>query len=386
MASVLDSNRLPAAHAADALPRAVAFVDVREGGAVRHAREAADRALALRDDCLAFFPRGMRPLLPALDAVARRWLRRSASPYVAEIEAIAGLVGLSGVWFLNGSYQWGCTALAREEEGTPWLARTLDWAFPGLGRHIDIARMGGRAGDFFSVTWPGYVGTLTAMAPGRFAAALNQAPLKRRTRQPWLRPLDMAVNAVATFARVRHMPPDHLLRQACATCRTFDEARQQLETVPVARPVIFTLVGCAAGERCLIERTEEAHATHREATCIANDWLHAAESWEARLAPSLFLRATAAEAAENSRVRREALHAWNGRFATESFGWVTPPVLNPCTRLAVEMCPSKGILRTVGYEPAPGSDLPLPATQVGEIGSSVARNDASVTSPAAVTS
>ena len=60
--------------------------------------------------------------------------------------------------------------------------RTLDWPFKGLGRHIAVARMrGAGGGDFFSVTWPGYVGALTAMAPGRFAACINQAPMWRRS-------------------------------------------------------------------------------------------------------------------------------------------------------------------------------------------------------------
>ncbi len=346
--------------------RAVAVLDLREGGAVRHAREAAERARALRDDCLALFPRAVRPLLPLVDAFARRWLRRSHAPYVAEIEAIARALGLPGIWLLNASYQWGCTTLAREEEGAPWLARTLDWPFVGLGRHLDIARMQGPAGEFFSVTWPGYVGTLTAMAPGRFAAAMNQAPLKRRTRHPWLRLYDVAANGLITFTRVRHMPPDQLLRQVFEICRTFEDARRMLETTPVARPVIFTLAGCKPGERCVIERTEEDHETHCGETCIANDWLRSDAQWEARIAAENILHCTYAEAAENSRARRTALAGWNGRFGGDSFGWVTPPVLNSCTRLAVEMCPNAGVLRVVGYEPEAGEALPQPVTQVGE--------------------
>jgi hypothetical protein len=42
-------------------------------------------------------------------------------------------------------------------------------------------------------------------------------------------------------------------------------------------------------------------------------------------------------------------------------------VLNPMTRLAVEMCPADGTLRAVGYERSPGSELPLPATQVRDL-------------------
>ena len=136
-------------------------------------------------------------LLPALDALTRRWLQRSRTPYLADAESIAAALGFSGIWFLNGSYEWGCTALARDEDGAPWLARTLDWPFPNIGRRIEITRMRGAVGEFLNVTWPGYVGTLTAMAPGRFAAAINQAPLWRRTRKPWLRPYDLAANHCA---------------------------------------------------------------------------------------------------------------------------------------------------------------------------------------------
>ncbi len=117
---------------------AISMIDVGDGGPLRHAELSRDRARALRDDCLTVFPRAVTPFLPALDGAARRWLTRSCSPYVPEIAQIAAMLGYPGVWFLNGSYLWGCTSLAREEEGVPWLARTLDWPFPGLGRHTDV--------------------------------------------------------------------------------------------------------------------------------------------------------------------------------------------------------------------------------------------------------
>ncbi len=102
----------------------------------------------------------------------------------------------------------------------PWLVRTLDWPFLGLGRYAEVAHMRGDCGDFFSVTWPGYVGALTAMAPGRFAACVNQAPMRRRTAHRWLRPYDFATNARAIWRSADLMPPDQLLR------RTFEALRQ----------------------------------------------------------------------------------------------------------------------------------------------------------------
>src|SRR6185437_15205868 len=110
----------------NALAPAISVIDVRDGGPLRHAREKAAEARALRDACLAFFPRALLPALPLLDRAARRWLTRSRSPYVNEVEQVADTLGFPGVWLLNASYQWACTALAREEGGAPgWCARSI---------------------------------------------------------------------------------------------------------------------------------------------------------------------------------------------------------------------------------------------------------------------
>jgi hypothetical protein len=340
--------------------------DLRACGLVRHALDGHARARALRDDCLSWLKPSARRLLPAMDAVTRRWLERSRSPYVADVRAIATGLGFPGIWFLNGSYQWGCSALARDEEGEPWLARTLDWPFPGLGRHLEIERLRGSAGEFLSVTWPGYAGVLTALAPGRFAAAINQAPLWRRTRKPWLRPFDIAVNGLRTWC-IRYCPPDHLLREVFETCADFAAARRQLENAPLGRPAIFTLVGCRRGERCVIERTEEGFSSRNDHTAAANDWLHGSERWEARVSTAHLWTRTYEEARQRNRVRREALAKWPQSFARAGFEWVAPPVLNPFTRMAIAMCPANGRLRALGYEPQPGSELPQAATQICDI-------------------
>lgn len=346
------------------LPK-ISLIDVRDGGAVRHAVEGVQRCKALRDDCLTIFPGAAAPLIPLLDGISRLWLSRSQSPYLREIETIATALGFSGVWLLNASYQWGCTARAHEDNGIPWLARTLDWPFPGLGRRVEVAHKTGPAGDFYSVTWPGYVGTLTAMAPRRFAGSINQAPLRRRTRQPWLRPFDIAANALGTW-RVRHVPPDQLLRHVFETCASFEDARRTLETTKVARPVIYTLAGCKRGEVCVIERTEDAFSTRMHDTVAANDWREARDAWEARVGGDKVLVSTYDEAAANSRARRERLGSFDGALRG-AFDWVTEPVLNRFTRIAVEMCPASGVLRVVGYDNVPGAELPQRVTQTLEI-------------------
>jgi hypothetical protein len=139
-----------------------------------------------------------------------------------------------------------------------------------------------------------------------------------------------------------------------------------LEHTPVARPVIYVLAGCAANERCVIERTETGFVTREEETSAANDWLPARPGWEGRIGTRRFLTSSFADAASYSRARREALVNSQGALAAPRFDWVREPVLNPYTRLAVAMCPASGILRAVGYETTV-APLPEPVTQMFEI-------------------
>ena len=138
--------------------QAIPVSDLRDGGPPRHAEENAGQARALRDACLGFFPSAAMPLVPVLDWASRRWLARSRSPYLPEIARIAAALDFSGVWLLNASYQWGCTSLACEQDGAPWLLRTLDWPFVGLGRFVEVAHMRGESGEFLSVTGPAMSG------------------------------------------------------------------------------------------------------------------------------------------------------------------------------------------------------------------------------------
>src|SRR5262245_61940322 len=172
---------------------AIPVSDLRGSGPVEHARRRRDAMLALRAACLSVVPAIMRPLAPVLDRLSASWLKRTPSPYVDEIAAIADIAGHAGVWFVNASYEWGCTTRV-DAAPEPFLRRTLDWPFPGLGRRVEVTLQDGGVGVYANVTWPGAVGVLTAVAPGRFAAAINQAPMYRRTRSwPGLA-LDVALN------------------------------------------------------------------------------------------------------------------------------------------------------------------------------------------------
>ena len=154
--------------------------------------------------------------------------------------------------------------------------------------------------------------------------------------------------------------------------RSFEEARQRLETVPVARPAIFTLVGCRPGERCVIERTEEGHVTRQDPASAANDWLVGTRAVGGADRRRPHLTCTYAEAGEHSRA---AARRWpNGAavFPRDAFAWVAPPVLNKFTRLAAEMCPATGTLRVAGYECLGEAEAAQPVTQPCEVETKVA--------------
>ena len=131
--------------------------------------------------------------------------------------------------------------------------------------------------------------------------------------------------------------------------------------------MIYTLAGCKAGERCVIERTIDGFNTRTEDTGAANDWLKRLNGWEGRIGANIMFTCSHDDAGANSRGRHAALTSWEAPFAG-AFDWVTAPVLNHYTRIAVEMCAARGILRVVGYETVPGCELPQPVTQMCKIG------------------
>lgn len=301
-----------------------------------------EQALAVREACLGWLPCG--GLLARLgDPIVRRWMRRTGSAYAAEIDAIAKTLKRPGIWLLHGAYLFGCTALADEAADGPRLRRTLDWPFPGLGRLVEVVRREGAAGSYLNVTWPGFVGVLTAMAAGRFAASINQAPMRRRTRGVALLWLDYLLNALGALRGADRLPPEHLLRQAFETCASFEEARRLLETAPVARPVLFLLVGCAPRERVVIERDGDCARTYWQDTVVANDWQEERPGWRPRCCG----RGTPTE---NNRARRAAIAA-SADHEDSGMAWVSAPVRNACTRLSVEMSPAAGRLAVAGWEP-----------------------------------
>ena len=274
-----------------------------------------------------------RQALRAADAISRRWLVKSGHAALDEIDTIAAKVGRPGAYFLSVNYEWGCTVGVRAsgDEGGE-LIRVLDWRTPGLGRYVIAARVDAEPGPFVTMTWPGYTGVLQAMAPGRFAGAINQAPMPRRGGG--FMPLDWLMNKVDVW-HTRGITPAHLMRDIFETAATFAEARARLIEVPVAAPVIFSLVGCGPGELCIIERQGANAHVHTGVRAAANAWL--APQWHGR-----------ARGADSPGRTRQMLELQDGNV--DDFGWLRPPIRNSLTRLAMVARPASGRLIAQGFE------------------------------------
>jgi hypothetical protein len=334
----------------------IPLLDVRDGGPIAHARGRIATAAVLRDACVASAPRWSRDIcLSSIDCIAARWLRSSVSAYRGDLQDVAGILGLPGTLTLNMSYLFACTTSAFvDDDGRPTIRRSLDWPFAGLGRCVEIAWQAGPAGEYYNATWPGAVGVLSAMAPGRFSAVINQAPMRRRVPGFVGLPFDAAFNLSNALMREDGWPPDHLLRYAFETCETFEQAIALLSREPLARPALFTLAGVEAHEIAVVERTEREANVVRGPVIVANDWQTPRKGWRGRMGP------------ENNESRRNAIR--HVSHLARVFAWVEPPVLNPTTRLVVEMIAGgESVLRARGYETHHWRSLPTPATRDFEL-------------------
>lgn len=307
--------------------------DHRVAGMLSYQRDASERAGRVMDTVLAGMGRTGkvgRLFLPLADRMADNRLTMMMDPYQGEIHAIRRWVDRPGPIAFNLSYEFGCTARAFDG-AQPVLFRTLDWPFQGIGAMVEIVLLPGEAGDWITATWPGVVGCLQGAAPGRFAAALNQAPerVKGGRARSWL-------TAKRRVLKGAGIAPAHLLRQVFETAPDYATAVETLMRTPVAVPVIFTIAGTEKGEVCTIERTETNWAL-ATAPAAANHFvteLGHTSPWRAR--------------GYDSPGRRDAILADPNPPRHDA---LTAPVLNPLTRLAVTVS-AAGDITVTGYEGA----------------------------------
>lgn len=300
-------------------------------GPVQLARMKADSLLPILAIAHEILPRF---LLGWADRLSQSWLRRSLSPYRAEIDAVADLLPERGAYMLNLNFEWACTAGCHRppHSNGMTLYRTLDWPLR-LGGAVVAARHQTKHGAYLNVTWPGFIGVLTAMAPQRFAAAINQGPMAYSFGHVGAGMLiDWFVNRIR-LSHQRALPPTHLLRQVFETCGSYAEAKQKLLTTPVCAPVLFTLTGTHPDEGCIIERRENDGVVHEGSGAVANHWL--TQHFHGRPRPI--------RSHDRHQKLLDLLPTLEG-----GLDWVQPPILNMLTRLACEMNAADGTLVVQG--------------------------------------
>ncbi len=274
------------------------------------------------------------PLLPVADRAALNWFSKNKSPYTQDLEKLRAYFPVSGLIALNFSYEWACTSGAFSLEGAPTLVRFLDWPFPKMGVLAMVAHE--QEHHYYNITWPGALGVLQAVAPGRFAAAINQAPIQSHGLGflgDWVK------NRKALFKN-QEMPPDHLLRYVFENASSYKEAKEMLSRTPICLPVIYTLTGTCPGEGCVIERTcDEAFIREGNNPACANHFegkfLHT--QWIPR----------PIESHQRSRILGE-----NGEqlISKQKFDHIPYPVMNEKTRLGFVASAASGTFFCQGFE------------------------------------
>lgn len=171
--------------------------------------------------------------------------------YMAEMKAISRVtdIPLNRIILCNSYYDLikpllGCTAFAFDGPDGPIHARNLDWWTQNnmLGECSELFHFtGAPAGDFYAVSWAGYIGVLSGMAPGRFAISLN------------------AVISSDPFEL--ETPICLKLRKVFETCKTYDEAVTSLQNMVLPSDCLLLVSGPKVGEYCVIERTPKRQAT-----------------------------------------------------------------------------------------------------------------------------
>jgi acid ceramidase len=228
----------------------------------------------------------------------------------AEIEALATVLerGSAELLAVNSYYDifksiLGCTGIAVDGPDGPIQARNLDWHSDGraLASATVVAEFSGApAGTFSTVTWPGFIGALSGIAPGRFALSMNAV--------------------ISDEPRQNAMPVALVLRQVLEEAKTWSEARQWLCDVPLTCDCLLLLTGVRTGELCVIERTPRKFAI-REAEhgviAVTNNFL--------RLSPGRAAGTALGETADTRLQRARALLVARPRDPDALFACLNDP-------------------------------------------------------------
>lgn len=187
-----------------------------------------------------------------------------------ELEGLAGLLELPFEDVLLGNlyydalkHLWGCTAFAVDAPGGPIHGRNLDWfSETGAlrGATLQFRFLKDAVEVYRTIGWPGYLGCLSGIAPGRFAITLN--------------------TVASDDAAELSTPVSFLIRETLASAPNFDEAVRILAETPISSDCLLLVSGVAEGEMAVIERspTRSAIRSPKEGLLVVTNDYRALEA------------------------------------------------------------------------------------------------------------
>ena len=165
--------------------------------------------------------------------------------YQDEIECVSkhsdfseNQVLITNLYYDALKFVFGCTAFSVTNQEEKLHARNLDWWTENniLGKFTKIFDFHRNGETIYSlVSWPGFIGALSGVKPGKFSITLN-AVLSNESPQ---------------FA----IPITFLIRDVLEKAETFDEAITILSETTIASDCLLMVVGVRKGENVVIERT-----------------------------------------------------------------------------------------------------------------------------------
>tara|TARA_R110000868_G_scaffold262401_2_gene521064 strand:+ start:41022 stop:41951 length:930 start_codon:yes stop_codon:yes gene_type:complete len=251
------------------------------------------------------------------DIISKMMLYNKKFAYKKELEATVKASNLAGVYSLNFNRYLGCTSAIKDSI----LYRTLDVTAPALGETLHLVEKETPHGAYTNLTWPGFVGVATAVAPNRFALAYNEAPQPNR----W--PLINIFNIIVS----RNIPPLWLSRQVMENCKNYDEAKKILTHTPLCTSAIYTLMG-GEGEGCMIERTPTKSVVH---TLNNAGYTVAGNHWQNDKFAGLVI--SSKKTSYERCIFMEKFLRQEKPTNAKPFDWLEHPIANDTTRFACEL-------------------------------------------------
>ncbi len=209
--------------------------------------ELAQQGRAVLQAVMKEIPQQLRPLADLVRLRTRGRFQADFRAVAARLDASWRDVVLAAVSYDLTIAAFGCSTLALATADGPVLARNLDWWPEALLARTSlrvVGRSGGRA-RIITAGWPGSIGVVTGLAPGRFAVAIN------------------AVSAPDERARATGYPVLLFLARVLEDAPDFDAALRLMTQTRLAASCLLTLVGVENHQRVVVERTSTRHALRR---------------------------------------------------------------------------------------------------------------------------